>query len=58
MVGWYQNEMHTDLVKCHLQIDYQGETVQRETATFLDSHLLNVFDQRIDDLVDALTALT
>lgn len=58
MLGWHQDETHTDLGKCHFQIDYQGETVQRETATFLDSHPLNVFDQRIDALVDVLTALT
>jgi hypothetical protein len=58
MVGWHQDETHTDLGECHLQIDYQGETVQREPATFLDSHPLNVFDQRIDDLVAVLTALT
>jgi hypothetical protein len=58
MIGWHQDEMHTDLGKCHFQVDYQGETVQRETATFLDSHPLNVFDKRIDDLVDVLTALT
>jgi len=58
MVGWHQDETHTDLGKCHFQIDYQEETVQRETATFLDSHPLNVFDHRIDDLVDVLTALT
>lgn len=58
MVGWHQDDTHTDLGKCHFQIDSQGETVQRESATFLDSHPLNVFDQRIDDLVDILTALT
>lgn len=58
MIGWHQDDTHTDLGKCHFQIDYQGEAVQRETATFLDSHPLNVFDQRIDGLVDILTALT
>ena len=58
MIGWHQDETHTNLGKCHFQIDSRGQTVQRETATFLDSHPLNVFDQRIDDLVDVLTALT
>jgi hypothetical protein len=57
MLGWHQDETHTDLGKCHFQIDYQGETVQRDTATFLDLHPLNVFDQRIDDFVDILTEL-
>lgn len=58
MVGWHQDETHTDLGKCHFQLDHRGETVQREPAAFLDSHPLNVFDQRIDDLVDVLDALT
>ncbi|NGM70160.1 hypothetical protein G6M89_14275 [Natronolimnobius sp. AArcel1] len=58
MIGWHQDETHADLGECHFQIDYDGETVQRETATFLDSHPLNVFDQRIDDLVSILEAVT
>jgi len=58
MVGWHQDETHMDLGECHFQIDFQGETVQREEAAFLDAHPLNVFDRRIDDLVDVLDALT
>ncbi|MFT4921392.1 MAG: hypothetical protein ACI8XM_000589 [Haloarculaceae archaeon] len=58
MVGWHQDETHVDLGECHFQIDYRGETVQRERAEFLDSHPLNVFERRIDDLVNVLDALT
>lgn len=58
MVGWHQDETHADLGKCHFQIDYQGTSVQRAGAEFIDSHPLNVFDRRIDDLVDVLGALT
>jgi hypothetical protein len=58
MLGWHQDETHMDLGECHLQIDHQGETVQRETAEFLDAHPLNVFDRRIDDLVDILDVVT
>lgn len=58
MVGWHQDETHTELGECHFQIDYRGDTVQREEAVFIDAHPLNVFDRRIDDLVDALDALT
>lgn len=57
MVGWHQDETHMDLGKCHFQIDYQGETVQRERAEYLDVHPLNVFDQRTDDLVNVLDAI-
>jgi hypothetical protein len=58
MIGWHQDETHMDLGECHFQIDYRGETVQREKAAFLDMHPLNVYDQRIDDLVDMINELT
>lgn len=58
MLGWHQDETHMDLGECHFQIDYRGETVQRESATFLDSHPLNVFDQRIDHLVELVGAVS
>lgn len=58
MVGWHQNETHTELGECHFQIDHQGDTVRRVEAAFLDAHPLNVFDRRLDDLVDVLDALT
>lgn len=57
MIGWHQDETHMELGECHLQVDYQGETVQREKAAFLDSHPLNVFDQRTDDLVSIIGEL-
>lgn len=58
MLGWHQDEMHMDLGECHFQVDFQGETVQRNAAVFLDSHPLNVFDQRLTDLVAMLDVLT
>ena len=58
MLGWHQDETHMELGKCHFQLDYQGETVQRESATFLDRHPMNVFDQRITDLVELVTAVS
>lgn len=57
IVGRHQDETHMDLGTCHFQLDYQGETVQRERAAYLDRHPLNVFDKRTDDLVDALPAI-
>jgi hypothetical protein len=58
MLGWHQDDTHMDLGECHFQLDYQEETVQRESATFLDAHPLNVFNQRLDDLVGIIDALT
>ncbi len=57
MLGWHQDETHMDLGECHLQLDYRGETVQRASADFLDSHPLNVFEQRMAHLVDILDAV-
>ncbi|NHN46445.1 hypothetical protein G9464_02360 [Halostella sp. JP-L12] len=58
MVGWHQDQTHPDLGECHFQVDYQGETVQRDEANFLDTHPLNVFDQRTDQLVDILDSVS
>lgn len=58
MVGWHQDETHPDLGECHFQIDYRGETVQRNPATFIDEHPLNVFDRRTDQLVEILGSMT
>jgi hypothetical protein len=58
MIGWHQDETHIDLGECHFQIDYQGQTIQREGAKFLDAHPLNVFERRVNDLVSVLDALS
>lgn len=58
VLGWHQDETHMDLGECHLQLDHQGETVQRTAATFLDRHPLNVFDQRIDQLAELVDAVS
>jgi hypothetical protein len=57
MVGWHQDETHVALGECHLQLDHRGETRQRAPAAFIDAHPLNVFDQRIEDLVAVLDAV-
>ncbi len=58
MVGWHQDETHTDLGECHLQVDFEGETVQRVPGNYLDTHPLNVFDRRMTHLPAVITALT
>lgn len=58
MLGWHQDETHQDLGACHVQIDYRGETVQRDEAAFLDSHPLNVFDERTDQFLEILKSIT
>ena len=53
-----RDETHMDLGECHLQLDYEGETVQREVATVLDMHPMNVFDQRLTHLVDLIDTVS
>lgn len=58
MIGWHQDETHMDHGECHLQLDFRGETVQREPAAYRDSPPLNVFETRIDQLGALLKSLT
>lgn len=58
MLGWHQDETHMDLGECHIQLDFEGETGQRESATFIDAHPLNVFDQRIGHLAEIVDAIS
>jgi hypothetical protein len=58
MLGWHQDDTHMDLGECHFQIDYQGDTVQRDAAMFLDAHPLNVYEQRLNHLAEILNSLT
>ena len=58
MLGWHQDETHMNLGECHFQIDFEGTTVQRNTADYLDIHPLNVFDQRVNQVGALLDALS
>ena len=58
MLGWHQDETHMDIGECHFQLDHQGKTIQRDAARFLDTHPLNVFDQRTGHLVEIVSSLT
>lgn len=57
MLGWHQDESHMDLGECHFQLDCRGETVQREAATYFDLHPMNVFEKRINHLVELVDAV-
>lgn len=57
LVGWHQDGTHSDLGKCHLQLDYRSETVTRESATFIDEYPLSVIEQHLTQLPSALNAV-
>jgi DUF1680 family protein len=58
MLGWHQDETHADLGGCHFQVDHQGKTVQRSAASLLDAHPLNVYEHRLNQVVEVIDALT
>lgn len=57
LVGWHQDETHSDLGRCHLQIEHQNETLTREPATFIDEHPLSVLEQRLAQLSQTLSGV-
>lgn len=56
-LGWHQDSTHSDLGKCHVQIDYPDGSVDREPATFLNGHPLKVVETRLEELPTELLSL-
>lgn len=56
--GWHQDETHSDLGKCHFQLDHRDETVARKPAVFHDSHPVNVLEQRLSLVPSVLELVT
>jgi hypothetical protein len=57
LVGWHQDETHDDLGPVHLQVNDGATTVDRQRAKFLDSHPLDVVEQRLGELRSAVFAV-
>lgn len=57
MVGFHQDADHPDLGPCHVQLDYDGATINRHETAFLDAHPLSVLDERLRRLPTVLDAL-
>lgn len=55
--GWHQDELHPDLDECHYQLDHEGTTIERDAASFIDAHPLNVLEARLDQLRTVIPAL-
>jgi len=58
MLGFHQDADHPGLGRCHLQLDFEGETVDRQSAVFLDAHPLAVLEQRLQQLPSILSRLS
>lgn len=57
LVGWHQDDTHTDLGPVHLQVNADGDVGDRVPAVFVDSHPLDVLDRRLHELPDAIDAV-
>jgi hypothetical protein len=55
LVGWHQDDTHDELGPVHLQLDYESETIDRVSASFIDSHPLDVVGRRLSSLEDTVS---
>jgi len=58
MVGWHQDETHPELGKCHFQMEYEGDPLQRTEAEYREDHPLNILGKRLDALPEILRSLS
>lgn len=57
LVGWHQDDTHSDLGEVHLQVSDGDRPVAHEPATFIDAHPLDVFSQRLKRLPTVVQAV-
>ncbi|MFB1066837.1 hypothetical protein [Natrinema sp. H-ect4] len=57
LVCWHQDDTHDDLGPVHLQINDGSTVVAHEQAQFIDTHPLDVIEQRLKSLQDAILAV-
>jgi hypothetical protein len=57
LVGWHQDETHSEFGPVHLQVNDGEKPVARESATFVDSHPLDVFSRRLADLPNVVKSV-
>lgn len=57
LLGWHQDDTHADLGPVHLQMNDGATAVAQQRVQFLDSHPLDVGEQRLNSLDDAVAAV-
>ncbi|MFB6222881.1 MAG: hypothetical protein ABEH86_04305 [Haloarcula sp.] len=57
LVGWHQDGTHDDLGPAHLQVNDGSTAVDHQPARFIDSHPLDVVEQRFGELQAAVFAV-
>jgi hypothetical protein len=57
LVGWHQDDTHSDFGPVHLQVNDGEKPVAREPAQFIDAHPLAVVARRLASLRDVVLAV-
>lgn len=57
LVGWHQDDTHDDLGPVHLQVYDGSRAIDHQPARFVDSHPLDVVEQRLRELRTAVRAV-
>jgi hypothetical protein len=57
LVGWHQDDTHDEFREVHIQVNDGETTVAHEPAHFIDSHPLDVFERRLEQLGEAVAAV-
>jgi len=57
LVGWHQDDTHNDIGTVHLQVNDRTTAVDHQQAQFIDSHPLDVVEQRLNSLHDVVFAI-
>lgn len=57
LVGWHQDSTHEDLGPVHRQVNDGSTAVGRQAARFIDSHPLDVVEQRLHSLPDLVASV-
>ena len=57
LVGWHQDETHSEYGEVQLQISHENTTVEHLPAEFIDSHPLDVLSRRLNQLPQTVEAV-
>ena len=55
LLGWHQDDDHSDLGPVHLQVNQGGEPLEHVAATFIEAHPMAILEARLEQLGDVLS---
>lgn len=55
LLGWHQDDDHSDLGAVHLQVNQGGGLIEHLAAMFIEAHPMAILEARMEQLPDALS---